>query len=355
MAAVSSLSLTAMSQKSETRSFTVYSEDCTQRYELRVDFDSDKAVLLDKEANTVVKAFTNGNNPYANADDYDFLVYTDKREDCRYLGVAGNKLFNVENDLEINVDEARYKDIYSSLEGISYDSIPSDAYFCRFSYYFKNLKNDGIGYNNNNTCTLVSMQILFNYYDSTWSDNIIDEVYDTPVSEHKITCDTFTTSPASDGAKFHSYLISYCDDYLGTNVTSTGLTNMLQNSLINHYVGTTRGLEYSNNTSEGNFGDMLSNKHVSVIKDAINSGRPAILNTLGHSMVAFAYDDNYAYLMSGWKYDRFMARLSWNHINGNIFSNPSGAYDLILKCKHTCSNNYFSTIYGKYICPRQDL
>lgn len=353
MAAVSSLSLTAMSKKSETRSFAIYSEDCIQRYELRV--DSDKAVLLDNETETVVETFTSGSNPYSNADDYDFLVYTDKREDCRYLGVLNDKIVNLETGLEVTVaPETNDSDIHSALIKISSDQIPSKATMCKYGYYFKHLDEYGFGDNTKGTCSLVAMQILFGYYDSVFNDNVIEENYDNPVSENAMTCGNFAKSPSSKGDEFHSYLINYCNSELKLSVENRGLSNIEQFNLINTYIGTSRNLKYTHNTSEGNTSDVLSGKQFGVVKDAINNGRPAILNTLHHSMVAFGYDNTYVYLMSGWR-DKVICKLNWNDFNGNIFTNHCGAYDLTITSAHSCSNNYYSKIVNAYVCPEHGI
>ncbi len=198
------------------------------------------------------------------------------------------------------------------------------------------------------------MQILFDYYDSVENDNVIEEIYDSPVCGYFMTCSEFSNSPSSRGEKFHSYLINYCNTYLNIDIENKGgLSNLDQFKLINSYIGTSRYLEYSCNTSEGNIADILSGRQFGIIKDAINNGRPVILNTLKHSMVAFGYDDDYVYVMSGW-YSNVISKMSWDNVHGNIFTNYCAAYDLVID-SHSCTDNYYSNIVGKYLCPKDGI
>lgn len=352
LGAVSSISFGSLGFQKTNKTFDVYSEDCIQRYELIV--ERNRSVLFDKETDRVVESFNGDKNPYLNSGfNCDYLIYGTTYEEYKYLGVVDEKLINLETGLEAVIEkETNTAPIHDALIGVSYGSIPLNAKFCKYSYYFGNLDEHGFGKNTTKTCTIVAMQILFGYYDSIWSDLVVEERFDEPVSEHKIHCADFSKSAATKAEEFHSYLINYCDSYIGTDVKAKGLSNINQNKLINSYVGTARNLEYGNNTSEGNFSDILSGKQFGVVKDAINAGRPAILNTLQHSMVAFAYDDTYVYLMSGWRGDKQISKMNWDKFNGNVFSNACAAYDLQLKCAHTCSDNYYSTVYGRYICPR---
>lgn len=353
LSAVSSISFSAMDFQKASEHFDVYAEDCTQRYELIV--RQNDSILIDKATNTPVETFTDGNNPYAKADDYDYLVYANSKEACKYLGVSDDKLINLETGLAVTVEHTRNGDIYSALTGITASEIPSNAKMCKYSYYFKHLNTDGFGKNEKGTCSLVAMQILFGYYDSVYNDNVVEEIYDSPVSQNAMTCADFSKSPSTKGEEFHSYLINYCNSHLKLSVENRGLSNVEQFNLINSYIGTSRNLKYTHNTSEGNVSDILSGKQFGVVKDAINAGRPAILNTLGHSMVAFGYDDNYVYLMSGWQDNRNISKMNWNDFNGNIFSNYCGAYDLTITSPHSCSNNYRSNIVNKYICPKDGI
>ena len=128
-----------------------------------------------------------------------------------------------------------------------------------------------------------------------------------------------------------------------------------QNRLINFYIGSVRNLNYGNNTSEGNWSDIFSGRQFEVVSDAIKGGRPVILNNLSHSMVAFAYDNDFVYLMSGWRGRERIAKMKWSDFNGNIFTNAfCGAYDLKLTCGHSCSDNYYSTTLSRFLCPFEE-
>ena len=327
---------------------TVYSENCAAKYELISARGSE--ALVEKATGNTVARWSEGKSPYSKFSG-EYMVYVeDPSYGVRYVGIQGEELIDLETGAPIETKEKMISDIHSELEGLEFNEIPINAHFCECSYYFEHWGSEQIGDNQTGTCTIVAAQILFNYFDSIWRDDVIEEKYDLPVSGPYYYPFSFNQSPGSDGDAFHQYLLKLANDYLGISIEENGATILQQNHFINYYIGSVRGLQYKNNTSEGNWSDIFSGRQFGVVKQAINFGRPVIVNNLRHSMVAFAYDDTYMYLMSGWRSD-MIKRMTWDSYNGNIFNNICGAYELIPYSAHDCSNNYYSTILGEYLCP----
>lgn len=331
------------------KTYIIYDENCSPKFQMIV--GEKRSKIIERETNLVINSFSNEKNPYLKEEGMDYLIYVvSEKYSYKYLGIKDNSLFDLKSNEKIILEESKNQDIHSSLKVINYSDIPNDAVFCRYSYYFEHLKKDGFGENKDGTCAIISSQILLGYYDSIATDHVIEECYDLPVSEYKQSCNLFSVSPASNGQVFHDYLVNYCSVQLNINVLDRGLSNSEQFRLMNSYIGAVRGLEFQNNTSEGNLSDIMSGRQFGIVKNGIKEGRPVILNTLHHSMVAFAYDETYAYLMTGW-YSPVIAKLKWNDFKGNVFNNQCGAADLFIYSKHQCSNNYYSTYDNKYLCP----
>ncbi len=350
------LAATSALPRSTMTCLEVYNEYFENKYMLVDTLGSAK--LLEKSTGKIIEEFSEFCNPYAKAN-VEYPVYVSSgKYGYRHVGIVDDVLLDLDSMSAINCFESARSggNIHSSLTIISYADIPVNATFCHYPYYFKNLSHSGYGDNKHGTCCLVSMQILFDYYDAIFHEHVIESQYDTHVSGPYFSCYYFPQSPCSNGGLFHSYLINLCNSYCNVNIESDHTLSWInQNHLINHYIGAVRYLDYSNNTSEGNWADIFSGHQFSVVMDGIDAGRPVILNNLSHSMVAFAYDSDYVYVMTGWKLhegvDKKIAKMDWDDYNGNIFTNYPSAYDLILTCDHECTEGYYSTTMGRYICP----
>lgn len=346
-----------LSKQSEQVSISVYDENCSRRYSLIVNEHSSE--LIENSSKNVIERFENDSNPYLKSKNMDYLVYVESNDfGHKHIGISNNNLIDIDTNKNIVINkESIGNNIYDCLTEISFNDIPSNAYFCKYSYYFKNLKSDEYGKNENNTCAVISAQMMFGYYDSVYNDDVVEEKYDNPMSEDKNSCIEFTKSPSTKGDDFFKYLINYVDTKYNIDIEKKGIKTETQIKFMNDYISEVRNLKYAYNSSEGNAGDILTGRQFIIVQNAIKEGRPAILNNLGHSMLAFAYDDTYVYLMSGWRNDKEISKMKWDDYNGNLFTNYCSAYDLVLEGKeaHKCSNNYYSTSLGKYICPKGDL
>ena len=335
------------------KTYNVFDENCQLSYRLFI--TGEKSRLVDVDTGKVLENWSKADdNPYLK-DKFGFLIYSnDSSRPYLHLAVKNETLYDLDNSEVLEFEADICENIYSELHPISYSNIPIEARFCDYAYYFRNIDKSCFGENKNKTCTMVALQILLGYYDSIWNDNVVEEIYDAPRESSSTYCSGFFPSPATKANDFFDYLIKNCNSYCKVSIENDGLSNINQNHFINHYIGEIRNLEYANNTSEGNWSDLMSNRQYGVLKDGINAGRPVIINTLAHSMLAFAYDDNFIYVMTGW-YSNVMAKISWGAFSGNIFTNYCAAYDLILKTPHYHSNNYYSISLGKFICPLGDL
>ena len=248
----------------------------------------------------------------------------------------------------------------NSNAGEYYQDIPisDDAHVVENAFYFQNLRRRH-AWNSKGTCTIVSLEILLGYEDTFCNDLVVDEHYDVPSLQNtgNVTAlSDFTQSPGvddcdNDDHDFHDYLCKIAKDEIHDDpADGDGMTTLNQIALLDNYLEK-RGLasSFTKNTSEGNFGDILTQRAVSVIKDGIDHNRPVISNGSGHSTVAFAYDKDYVWVHTGWGWT---GATPWSTYESSIFSNYSaGCIDLIYTANHVHSDNYVSTNNNFFICP----
>lgn len=327
-----------------------FNENCKPQYSLAVNEFSSQ--LIEKESKKVVKTFYNYDNPYL-IKDLDFFIYTEK-EGLHYLGIKNNNLINLENNSLINVDNKVGKSILDALESINYSTDFNNIdYSCKYMYYFKNLHKEQIAINKKCECTLVAMEILFQYYDALYDESMIPETFNWISVGNYTCCKDFPYSPGLENRDiYHNKLINDTKTFFGESVIEKeGLSNVEQFHFLENYLKNDTDVKFSWLTSEGNWNDIFSGKQFKVAQNAIKNGRPVIINTLQHSMVAFAYNDDYVYLMTGWT-DMMMAKLKWDYFNGNIFNNICGAYDLVIESEQQRTCSYFNSELCEFICPK---
>ena len=317
-------------------------------------------LIYDKKDDKIDEISFNKPSPYV---DYrsNFKIYNENIFDFKYAfhNLDTDSFVNIVNGGTIdNKVSSYYKSNKSKDAGTYYRYIkPSvDAHFAKNSFYFENLY-EMHGNNQKGTCAVVSTEILLGYYDTFVSDNIVEEKYDCITSQYvtdnKIS--SFTQSPGVDNMKegisaFHDAIVQIGKSLVIDDPEDNGMTTFNQILMIKKYLELNK-LSYSLNTSEGNPLDIWDGHAMSVIRNAIDAGRPVIANGNGHSSVAYAYDDEYVYVHTGWGYT---AATPWTTYSSGFFNNYSaGSIDLIFegKVSHCHSNNYFSTATNKYICP----
>lgn len=149
--------------------------------------------------------------------------------------------------------------------------------------------------------------------------------------------------------RFRDYLLNLTEDVIGVSPVKRGMFTTEQIKLVKRYLKDS-GISYSLNTSEGNWGDQITNRAKAIIKNTINENRPVLVNGSGHSTVAYGYDDDYVYVHTGWGY---IAATPWATFTTKWFNNEfdTGAIGILLTGEHYHSDNYYSAYYNEYYCP----
>lgn len=235
--------------------------------------------------------------------------------------------------------------------------VPSNAVKIPNYEYFINLKSNHAE-NVNGTCSIVSISMLLGYYDTFVSDAYVPETYDY-VSTDSISPKSWkdwTQSPGTGvienglvrgDSRFHDYLYDIFKNNYDSNKNDSGiLANEAKLTLEKHLSNV--GVEYSLNFVDSNPMEVIGDRSKAAIKQAIDEGRPVIANGKKHSTVAFAYDDDYLYIHTGWGY---AGRKEWDAFTyvGDWYI-PS-CIDLIPKDQtHSHCNNYYSLSDSKFYC-----
>ena len=344
--------------KNVTSKNNLYSISGENRY-LELVFNGGGYLIYDKMNNEVVETDFNNNSPYSFYEQ-NFKIYYNSFSGAKHIVFENEKFYCLDDSSLISNSSI---DGYMRLAGESagqYISnfVPdSNAKFIDNSFYFEKLGiNHGI--NDSGICTIIATQISLGYQDTFYNDNIVDEIYDyVPIetSNTKI-IRNFSESPgtgrkngSNSDQRFRNYLISLTEEEIGHTPVDAGMYTQEQIKLVKHYLNDT-GLEYSLNTSEGNWGDQITNRAIAILKNGIENNRPVLVNGTGHSTIAYGYDDSYVFVHTGWG---DVAATPWSTFTtkwiGNEFD--TGAIDIEMNCEHYHSDNYYSAYYDEYYCP----
>lgn len=335
----------------------VYAFGGNNKYTL-ITFDDGLSSLYDKNLRKIVRDFNT--NPFE-GNQYDFKLYSEGQfdfdfayfdQECSsFKDLNGNNLNAIKITKYFKNQDKKAGNYYDDVE------ITAGAHEIRDSFYFKKL-NKRHGENTGSICSIISTEILLGYYDSFYNDEIVAEEYDVPITSYKfkddITIYDFSQSPGVDDYlngvnTFRDYLYDLAKNEINVDSNNGGMTSLNQIKLVEKYLSK-RNIAHHLNTCEGNFSDILSTRTKDLIKNAINANRPIISNGKGHSTVAFAYDDNYVWVHTGWGYT---AATPWSTYEGNLFTNNTiGCIDIDeINELHKHSNNYFSARSDTYLCP----
>ncbi len=313
----------------------------------------DYYVLYDKMEEEIIEWNTLDSNPYKDYEEV-LKLYNPEHIDFTYAIYNGKQFIDVEKNKRAEFSNiTSYLSTNSSKGGdyTTYTSLPENVNAIDNYYYFENL-NRYHGHNYDGTCCVIAAQIILGYYDTFYDDTIVDEVFDI-VSEGDFEyCFDFEQSPGTGeelvDERFHDLL---CDIgvEIGDDPTKNGMMTINQKKMIKKYLDN-RGISYTTNSCEENPIDVMTSRTKTVIKNAIDNNRPVISNGTGHSTVAYAYDDDYVYVHTGWGRT---ARTSWDTFNldSSFFI---GAIDIILTGEHIHSNNYYSTLINSSMCPCEE-
>lgn len=289
----------------------------------------------------VIFYFPNANVIFAY---YDSLNH--KILDCFNNDLLSFSLLNLPTN-----EELEYPNDYYLRIPIANDAVKIDNYF-----YFEEITN-AHGQNLDGTCAIISSQILLNYYDNFCDDRLVDEEFDvnfvakesnSDVSGYHIKYD-FTAYYS-----FHDYLCDYIVNNTGETNPHDGVGVNYQIQMIEKYYQS-KNIHYVSNVSEGNWGDLITARQVAIIKNAIDNNRPVIASGSiagrPHSVVAYAYNNDYVWVHTGWGY---VSAVSWNMFNSHIFDfekyGNAGAIDIFPSGNHFHSDNFYNEEDDEYLC-----
>ncbi|MDE5714916.1 MAG: C10 family peptidase [Anaeroplasmataceae bacterium] len=333
----------------------IYSITGQNRY-FEVELQNGGYLIYDKQEDCVLEYDFWKTSPYKDYDEKLKVLYQDNLK-MNYI------VYNQDTFIELNTKKSMSN---STLEymanaedkvaGEYYTNIRpgADASLIPNSFYFQNL-NSYHGLNDSNICTIIATQIALGYYDTFQNDTIVDEEFDllgVSYNNSRFVKD-FTQSPGTGttwgNQGFRDYLVNLTTEVIGHSPANEGMYTTEQIKLIRRYLND-KNIEYTLNTSEGNWGDHITNRAKKVIKNTIDAGRPVLTNGTGHSTIAYGYDDNYVYVHTGWGH---VAATPWSTFTSGFFGNgfDLGAIDIIITAPHWHSDNYYSSTYDEYYCP----
>lgn len=332
--------------------YSIYGEN---RY-LEVEISSLGYLIYDKQENAVVEYNSNSLSPYKDYANDVLKIY--HYEQNPYYIVYDNSSFILLNN-NLNINFSGFDDLINNSSGTAgqylTNVVPaSNAMFIDNSYYFENL-HDCHGLNDSSICTIIATQIAFGYYDTFYNDNLVDETFDVIATEYSNTKITrnFSQSPGTgiknSDQRFRDYLVNLTTEVIGVSPVNRGMYTTEQIKLVKRYLNDS-GISYSLNTSEGNWGDQITNRAKTIIKNTINNNKPVLVNGSGHSTIAYGYDDSYVYVHTGWGY---VAATPWATFTTKWFNNEfdTGAVGISITGAHYHSDNYYSAYYDEYYCP----
>lgn len=304
-------------------------------------------LIYDKKDN-MIKEINYNFNPYKE-NQQKMCLYLEDLDEFKYAYVDDNYIFNIKennyfdkkiiDEIELSNDEVgKYR---------LFQDYGDDTKFIENYFYFDNLHSRH-GENKKGTCAIVAMQILLGYYDTFINDNIIFENYDKISAENETDISKFKQSPGS-GDEFHTYLINFCK-YNDISKDGIGM-NVKQEKDLGEKFLKSMNIDFDYKWVEGNWLDGINNSCSKHIKEAINNNRPIFVGAAGHATVAFAYDEKYVYVHSGWGDVR---RTPWETYNTKIsdFAFNPHSFDITnIKTPHKHSNNYYSKNTNKTLYP----
>ncbi len=341
----------------------VYNSGGENEY-LLYEFDTGAYSLYSKKEKRTIKAISTWDKhlPFEGK----FMVYfpftsglgisyfDDKTE--KFVDMMSEKVYDCSairshfKDKEKNNANEYYKDV----------PITSNVKKINNSFYFERLKGRH-GSNTKGTCTVVAIQILLGYFDTFHNDNLVPENYDVVARESISACplkitdfaqSSGTDDPENGNNNFHDYLVKD----VGKNELNIdfehGATHHEQMRLIRKYLEKRNLLsDFDIETSEGNCGDVITGRTKNFIKNAINNNRPIIANGLTHSAVAFAYDDEYVWVHTGWGYIAATPWKTYVGADGCFWLRSPTCIDMMYTGSEFGSDNYFSTYRNVYVSP----
>lgn len=318
---------------------------------------NDKYVIYNKSTNEIEELGLLKENPYLFYEE-EFKIYSDDGFDFKYLVYLNDEFINIETFKTPDFTEVFntfQSGSYSAGDYIQYSSYPSNATKIDDEFYFRNLRG-GFGSNTEGVCGIISSQVILGYMNFFHNDNIVEEQFEGKSNGNSTDISQFIVSPCTGnntmdaGNNYKNYLIALCHSITGYNV-SEGMDYSQQYAFLKEFFEI-KNLNVSFHTSEGNFADVLTNRAKDMIRNAINNNRPCIANGAEHSMVAYAFCNDFVYVETGLA-DQPM-KTPWDTFkSGLAISFIPTVIDIEYNDVHVCSNDYHVTTQDIYICPCQ--
>lgn len=325
--------------------FDVYTLEGEARY---ICFEFDNSYLIYDKADDEIDEYLFTISPYEGYEEY-LCVYAENSNYFKHGYVDDKSIFNldmgiyldsllIEKSIDNNTEDGQY---------LVFDDYGKDVVKIDNSYYFENL-NHYHGSNTEGTCAIVAIQILMGYYDTFYNDNVIPEMYDDIATSYKDNIATFTQSPGSVHG-FHDKLIAFASER-GITDDGVGMNISQEKDLTINYLQS-QNIEFDFKWIEGNWADTTSNAAANHIREAIDNNNPVFVGAAGHATVAYAYDSNYVYVHSGWGDVR---KTPWSTVSTDFWDFWGGPHTVEIqniKSEHYHSDNYYSSLLNKYLCP----
>lgn len=327
--------------------------DLLEQFELFYDDHSCFVVDL----NTGKEIFYSNDFTYPYSNKNYFHIFNDHlMSNARFLCTDGEYVWDPNFDgYQLPLNEAFYGVSSFPDNYIPITSIPTNATAIEAYDYYLKLK-AWHGLNDCNACTLISIQMLMGYYDCFLFDSFVPEKWD------KIPAQSITSvsnwrdwdqSPGTGSAfsntidsRMRDYLLDYTINHVNPFIETLGLTFTDQRTVLNYYMQQ-RDIAYTLTYSEGNPSDLLSNYSKTIIEEGIDNNQPVIANGGYHSVVAFAYDDDFVYVHTGYG---DCAALEWHYFTDWDFTYLPSAMYISLPLSHSHCNNYYSTATNHFYC-----
>lgn len=273
------------------------------------------------------------------------------------------QLLNEKYHPDTNIDEDKS---FKITETIEYGNLSDRDYIQNTSFdmstYFENLY-DYIPSNTEGTCSYVALIEVMSFYDTFYNDSIIPEQYEDKRTDCMTQQQVQLHSPGVRSRAYQNKQGSYhsfCHQNESEDLQSRFLvinnqlngtdnaTSFRADTNRTHYQNILNFF-YSNtkNAQVNLFSNRSYDEYESIIKDAIDSGNPVVVEIEtgrgGHAVVTYKYDENHIYANYGW------GQFDCSNILPNSMNSIYGITTIDFShMTHSHSNNY--VINNKGIC-----
>ena len=217
---------------------------------------------------------------------------------------------------------------------------PNATYIDNMFYFENSIAN----YHDNQTgiCGVVAAQIILNYFDTFYNDNLIEEKYDyTGISLTTNPDFNAWPAPGSGNSIIHNDNSSFIDVLLSMSnqMFPQGMVNGEVVDLLTTYTNSRTGIQFSNT------GRLLySTNYYNHVQDYIDNDTPIICGVPQHFVVVYGYDDDYFYFDTGYRTTARMAKSLF------LVEGFGVCIDYKLTGGHVHSDNYYHSTTKTFYC-----